>query len=421
MTLLASVAFWTTLGFVVVQSVLVRRFVGILRRGQLKPRAPAEAASETPAEDSSGDPVAVAIVLCVRGADPSLEACLNSLLGQQYVHRKIHVVGDAEQDPGIQLARRFAAEYPGQIEVFINRDLLETCGLKCSHLVHVLQRLRNDYEYCVLVDADTVPPSDWLDRMLEPFADPQVRVATGIRWFEVVGPRLGTWVRYTWNTAAIVQMVCYGIPWGGSLAIRTSFLDEADVLSAWSHGFCEDTMLQSLARRVAGRVEVVPEAVIRSSEETTLGRCLSWIARQLLTARLHHPRWPLVLGHGLLTGLLAVGLPVLLLASLIAGNGVAALWSAAAWLLLQISNFGLLNWIESPVRSGRAEVSSVFRSPLRFVASMFMTQCCYPWALLQATVARQVEWRQIEYRIDGRQIKMLEYRPYQQESLNESL
>ena len=291
MIVCGTVFFLFTVGFVLVQGILVGLYVRKMRQATSK---------------KDDFQPSVAIVLCVRGLDPSLEDCLKALVAQDYRRKKIFVVGDHEQDHGLQLARKMSQQEPGLLSVHVNNEILQTCSVKCSHLISMTRQIESEFDLIALVDADTVPDESWLESMVQPFVDSDVNATTGVRWFSVGGKKWGSWVRYIWNTAAIVQMVCYRIPWGGSLALRSSFLREADVLDEWSRGFCEDTMLQKLSRRTGGRIEVVPEAVISSEEETSLARCIPWISRQLLTARLHHPRWPLVLAHGLATGLLRI-------------------------------------------------------------------------------------------------------------------
>ena len=196
--------------------------------------------------------------------------------------------------------------------------------------------------------------------------------------------------------------------------MRTSFLRNSDVLDGWSRGFCEDTMLQKLATRAKGKVEVVREAIIPSEEETSIGNCIPWISRQLLTARLHHPRWPLVLAHGLNTAVLTFGTLVLCIVSLSMAYWTAAIWFAAGHLVLQLGNLWLLNWIESPVRNLRNTSSTFWKNPVLFLASIGLTQYCYVIAMLRTVFARRVLWRQVTYRLRGKKVELLEFKPFEE-------
>lgn len=411
MTVTGPIFFLAALGFLLIQGVLVRMFVACIRT-----------ASPTNGNRPDGFPLQpVAIVLCVRGNDPSLDACLSALAQQDYPNKKILIVGDHEQDPGIQLALQYRNRLPGLFEITINDEILTTCSVKCSNLIHVIRKWEAEFEYFVLVDADTVPGPEWLQRMLAPFADPAVNVTSGIRWFRPVGRRIGTWVRFVWNAAAIVQMVCYRIPWGGSLAIRTSFARESQVLDEWSRGFCEDTMLQRISRDHGGRVEVVPGAIIESEEQISLRNCVPWISRQLLTARLHHPRWPLVLVHGLTTGFLAIGPIVLGAFFLLIHRYDAMTWMLSMLAAVYVGNHVLMHWINSAV-AGRIGAPMPFGvSASRYLLAMVVTPFAYFLALMRTVSCRRIQWRQVAYRLRGKKIEMLGCGPYEQPNDDHSL
>lgn len=400
------------LGFILVQATLVFLYTRHFRSRQIE-----SGDSEAPQSNQEATNLpAVAIVLCVRGEDPSLESCINAIVAQSYGHKKLFIVGDHAEDPGIKLCRKFENQYPDLVSILINQEILTTCGVKCSHLISIIRQIENDFEYVVLVDADTVPHENWLLDMTRPFCDDQVLVTTGIRWFDVAGKQMGTWVRYIWNTAAIVQMVCYKIPWGGSLALRVSFLRDSAVLEEWSRGFCEDTMLQKLVSRAGGSVKVVPSAVIPSQEQTSLPDCVPWVSRQLLTARLHHPRWPLVLSHAVATIGLTFGTLILALISLIVQQFTAALWLGGAYLLLQAGNLWLLNWIEAPIRRLRNSRPTFWISPFRFLTAILLTQICYVSIVCRTVFTTKVEWRQVLYRIRKRRVEVIDFKPFHQES-----
>ena len=75
-----------------------------------------------------------------------------------------------------------------------------------------------------LADADTIAHPTWLRELAGALADPTVGAATGNRWYMPDEISAAAMVRYLWNAAAIVQMYCYRIAWGGTLAVKTSVL-----------------------------------------------------------------------------------------------------------------------------------------------------------------------------------------------------
>lgn len=400
MTTVAIVFLGTAIAFVLLQSILIFQYHRVLKQSS--------------ARVDSDHSTSVAMILCVRGFDPSLTNCLLALTQQDYSQKTLIVVGDHEKDPGVIAAKQFL-EKQNRLEfrILINDQIHKTCSLKCSNLIYACQRLEDQISVVALVDADANPPHDWLQMMVAPFSDQQVAVTTGIRWFIPSGPLWGTLVRYIWNTAAIVQMVCYRIPWGGSLAIRTSYIRETNLLEQWSNGFCEDTMLDTICSKHKKKIAVVTDAIIPSDEQTELSTCIPWISRQLLTTRLHHPKWPLVFGHGLLTGTLSFGSLLLAMTCVVIQSLDAAMLFAGTYLLIQASNVLLLNWIESPI--ARKDRSITTRIGIaRFLVGILLTQVCYCTAILKTVFARTVSWRQIDYRIRSNSVEPVGYRPYQQ-------
>src|SRR4051812_44958773 len=54
----------------------------------------------------------VAVLLPLRGADPSLRDCLRGLLRQDYPRYSVRIIIDSPQDPAWELVRSILAEHP---------------------------------------------------------------------------------------------------------------------------------------------------------------------------------------------------------------------------------------------------------------------------------------------------------------------
>jgi hypothetical protein len=108
-------------------------------------------------------------------------------------------------------------------------------------------------------------------------------------------------VRYLWNAAAMTQMAFFGIPWGGSLAIRLDVIARAGLLDVCANSFCEDTSCPRPLKRLGLKVHHVP-AVLINHEMTPLNSCLVFIRQQLICLRRHHPSWRVLLALNLALG-----------------------------------------------------------------------------------------------------------------------
>jgi len=369
-----------------------------------------------------------AVVLCLRGSDPFLGDCLLGLLRQDYPNFEVRVVVDHPDDP----AYRCAAEAiqttdASNIALEVLQDKRTTCSLKCSSLLQVVNALDDSYEFVAQIDADTIAHPTWLRELATALQDERVGAATGNRWYMPATPTVGSLVRYTWNAAAVVQMVWYHIAWGGTLAIKTRAFRETNILEKWGQAFCEDTMVFGVLKQIGLRVAFVPSLMMINREECSLGGFFSWVRRQLLTTRLYHPAWLAVVGHGVVTTIVPFMALAVAIAALATGNYQAAVWSAAALLLYEASIAVLLLPMELAMRQIaklRGE-NSHWLSPggqLKCLAIMPLTQIVYAVALIAASFTRIARWRGITYQIGGPQkIRMEKYSPYHSDDEKKSV
>jgi len=362
------------------------------------------------------------VLFPLRGADPSLSRSLEKVLTQDYPNYHVQFILDSTEDPAlpfVESAIKQWGEREGKqfAEIKIMDEHFSTCALKCCALYHGITDLDPSFEAVVILDADTNPPGDWLKRLVEPLADPHFPVATGLRWYVPDQANVGSLVRYLWNAAAVVQQALYRIPWGGSLAFRRDFLTESNLLEQWKHAFSDDTSVTSVVWQARKNVAVVPSLFLVNRESSGLRPFHRWVKRQMLCAKLYHPAWGAILSQAIL-----ITLPLLLLvgtfvAGLILQDRQVFHWSLIAFIFYWAGVFGTVPIMESTIRRivrQRGETVkdwSLYRAMLTF-AMIPVTQATYTSALFWLHFLRRVEWRGIEYEITGRQIRLVEYKPY---------
>jgi cellulose synthase/poly-beta-1,6-N-acetylglucosamine synthase-like glycosyltransferase len=111
----------------------------------------------------------VAVVLSLRGADQTLEACLEGLLAQDYPDYRLHIVIDSAEDPAqAVVARILAAAGPraARVRVETRKLLSESCSPKLSAQRQVLTRLDKKVGVVAFIDADCHPSPNWLREMV---------------------------------------------------------------------------------------------------------------------------------------------------------------------------------------------------------------------------------------------------------------
>lgn len=120
----------------------------------------------------------VSLLKPLRGTDPGMYEAFRSHCRQDYPDYEL-IFGVAEaDDPAAALVRRLQREFPERrIELVVCPLALGT-NSKVSNLVQMLPHAR--HEYLLLNDGDIRVPPDYLRRVLQPFADPQVGMVTSL-------------------------------------------------------------------------------------------------------------------------------------------------------------------------------------------------------------------------------------------------
>ncbi|MEA5572922.1 glycosyltransferase family 2 protein [Calothrix sp. UHCC 0171] len=360
-----------------------------------------------------------AIILSLRGADPFLSHTLRSLLQQNYPIYNLKIVVDSLQDPAWDVATSIINEYNAQnVQISPLRNPLSTCSLKCSSIVQAVSELDSSYQVVALVDADAVVHPNWLRDLVSPLSNPKIGATTGNRWYLPTGDYWGSMVRYLWNVSAVIQMVMYQIAWGGSLAIKTEAIRKTGLIDVWKHSYTDDTILRSLFQKHGLRVQFVPSIIILNREECKLFNLLPWLRRQLLTSRLYHPCWILVVADSVFTILLPTTILALSLILFLIGEQQTAGFTFAVFFSYTVVLVIFTLIIDSCIRRIIRDRNEIIPSlSLATVAKIFIATPFTQWTsglvMLSSLWVKSIEWRGVRYRIKSPwNIELVEYIPY---------
>jgi cellulose synthase/poly-beta-1,6-N-acetylglucosamine synthase-like glycosyltransferase len=363
----------------------------------------------------------VAVMLPLRGADPFLADCIDGLLNQDYPRMSLHVIVDSELDPAWSVIHQILAKYPDNQIAHVEslKTRLDTCGLRNSSLLQCDASLDDTYEVLAIVDADVLAHPTWLRELVAPLSDDQYAASSGNRWYMPEKATWGSLVRYVWNAGAVVQMYWNNYVWGGSVAVRRSFITETEKNEGWRRAIVSlDTSIHLEMRRQGKRVAFVPTLLMTNREDCDLPGFYPWVKRQLLLSRLYSPKWLMVIGHGLLTSVLLIFAMCLAFVMVVQGYGGQALGVIASLLVYVGIMIGCLVVLEVAVRKvveARGETTRwlSIATILKLGAALPLTQLVYTGALMGAATMRRVSWRGINYQIRGPyDIQMEEYKPY---------
>ena len=119
---------------------------------------------------------AVSILKPLRGTDPEIYQSFRSHCLQDYGEYEIIFGVSDPDDPAIPLVEQLQREFPQRRIVLIVCEQVRGTNLKVSNLMQMLPSAR--YDYLLVNDSDICVPSDYLRRVLAPFADAKVGLVT---------------------------------------------------------------------------------------------------------------------------------------------------------------------------------------------------------------------------------------------------
>lgn len=361
------------------------------------------------------------VVLPLRGADSSLADCIRGIARQDYPNYRLRIVVDSAKDPAHAAVERVLAELAAdptvaeRVEIQLLREPRSTCSLKCSAVYQATEDLDDDVEVVATIDADIAPHSTWLRELVAPLADEKVGAAMGNRWYAPAEGRLGSLVCYLWNAPVVVSMFFTGVPWGGSLAVRSSILRGTDLRERWLKAGCEDIPLFAVLLRLRMKLHFVPSLLMVNRGDCNLSASLRFINRQFVWTLLYHPLawWSGAVLYGLAATALVTTL-VLLTLAVGRGNWPEAALLGGGLLGYYLGQCLLLVGLEKMVRrllAGRGEAGCPLR--LRTFLAIPLTQALTPLMFLRSLLSRRITWRGIEYEVRGAwRIRLLDYQPY---------
>jgi glycosyl transferase family 2 len=361
----------------------------------------------------------VAVLLPLRGADPSLRDCLRGLLRQDYPRYSVRVVVDSPEDPAWEFVRAALAEGPGS-DVDVRASTLKrpcpTCTLKVSAQMQAIGELEDSVQVIALIDADVVPPRDWLRTLVAPFADPAVGGVTGVRWFAPARPTWGALLRHLWNAGSQPQMAAFALAWGGTMALHARVFRHGGLSEHWERSYADDASAADLIRRLGLKLRTLPALTMVNREAVGLPGCLRFLPRQVLGGRLDLSRWPLIAGANVgIIAALAVAVTFAAL-GLALGRLPWSAWFGSALVLYVANSAVAFSVLERRIRRmsrARGEELPPPAPAWKLFLAGVLAQAVQCFTLVAALGTRRVRWRGVDYAVEGpRCVRLVRHRPY---------
>jgi hypothetical protein len=349
-----------------------------------------------------------AVLLCLRGADPTLRTCLQRLLRQDYPDYELFICVDSRTDPAWKIVQDTLRETRADhVHVSALRERLSTCSLKCSSLVQLVDQLDESHEVIVLADADLESHATWLRELVVPLASPKIGATFGNRWFVPSNGSLGSLVRQLWNAPGLAVMHAIEIPWAGSLAIRSDVFRRSGLRDLWAHSIVDDGPVRTAVKKQNLRLQFVPSVTMPNREECELGCAYNFVRRQMTWTRTYVPTWwAALLIYSCLCVMLWTGASVLAMVCAFQGSTQSALLFGSGALVMGAGVF--VSWMAIDISARRVVRAQGEWTPsvwsfqlLQIPVAMFVAAWVHVYAAIAATICRRVTWRGVVYEIRG--------------------
>ncbi|MFQ5919874.1 MAG: glycosyltransferase [Thermoplasmata archaeon] len=336
----------------------------------------------------------VAVLMPVRGSDPTLDRTLEALAAQE--HRDFRVVFIT--DPEDPVAAHLRGADLGRPTAVVEAHPRTGCSGKIAALLSGLEHLEEEDDVVVFADSDIVPDRSWLRSLLGPLRDAKVAASTGYRWYFPLQGGLGPGLQSAWNSAAsnVLFSPQWQYLWGGSYAIRRPVLEGLDIESRWAESLSDDMVMTQALRERGHRMAFAPRATVANYTGKSWGEVLRWTTRQTLLALLYNPAMRrLTVPYALHVGSFVLGLLAVAL------SAIAPPLLIAAALLLSPAYLGLVKGALR--RAAFARSMPAFREEFRrhrfwFYLGTFALPFVMLYNVRKASRMSAFEWRGKVYR-----------------------
>ncbi len=359
-------------------------------------------------------PTAVLIVP-FKGVEPALKGNLLGLFTQDYPDYRLLLIVEDESDPATPLLREALSQHPDRCADILFAGVAgPNEGQKVHNLIAAVQKLQQEdagEEVWVFADSDAVPGPNWLAELVGPLCQERTAVTTGFRWLIPDPPEAGGAATFWSKIASILNSSAAGMirrdafthAWGGSMAMRVSTAQSADLLGRWRGAISDDYQVTRMCRDLGKRVYFVPECLVASPVDYDFNGLCNFAYRQYVITRIHAP----------LVFFAAIFINALYFLGLAAAATLLVRHPTPDHTRFAIGVFVIV-FIANQVRATYRRLAVKRTLGPEVCAKLKPTFTLERWTtplwlginlllLIRATVGKTISWRNIRYRIDGPQ------------------
>jgi len=360
-----------------------------------------------------------AVILPCKGLDAGFRENIQKLLDQDYsgsAADKVELSEPGERQPSFEVVFSVASEDdPACLEL---QEILQTTrsvparlviagvnrqrAQKINNQLAALQQVSPDAEVLVFVDSDVIAGSDFLRHLVAPLQDPSIGATTGYRFYVPFKQDCASLLRSLWNrmTAWELANPHLSFAWGGAMAVRRSTFETAKVGQAWQRAADDDLSLTACVKGLGLKIQFVPQCLVASHGDTTMGEFFEWINRQLILTKVYYPElWQRAILRAAVSAVWLLALLAVGIYGLVSSERSLIAASLSALLLIPFEILMLFRaqalWRRVlPAYDGN--LSSSFWSTC---LGLPLAHCLLPFMTLYSLSTNRISWRGVTYEL----------------------
>jgi len=236
---------------------------------------------------SAAVPVSILKPIC--GDEVLLEEAIASFCVQDYHAFQLVIGAQDPDDPGLDVARRVQARYPGADITIVVNTARHGCNRKVANLINMMPFAKHDV--LVFADSDLHVRPDYLTRVVAMLEQPGCGLVTTVCAAEPAGDGIAPHLGLAHLTHYFLPGALVGAAFGrqdclgGTMALRRETLTQVGGLAALANHLADDNVLGTLVRRLGLSVRIAATLPVVVVQE-----------RQLRPLWQHELRWARTIG-----------------------------------------------------------------------------------------------------------------------------
>lgn len=341
------------------------------------------------------------VILPCKGLDHGFTENVNRLLQQTNCDFEVIFAVASKEDPAYKKLIEIVTDHAVRTKLII-AGINNTRAQKINNQLQALQHVSPESEVLVFVDSDVVARTDFLARLIEPLADPQIGVTTGYRFYISSISNLPSQLRSLWNRVSAWELASpsCAFAWGGAMAIRKEIFDKARVVESWDRAADDDLSLTTAVKSLGLDVHFVPQCLVASDGDASIEEIFDWTNRQLILTKVYYPKlWKRAISRACIMVVWLVSVLVASVGWLITHD----YWFGAA----AIAGFSLLPLEVIFMVLARKLWQRVLIENSQYIRDSFWSSCAsiplahlvLPWLTLFSVFTNKIKWRGIRYKL----------------------